>query len=71
MGITDTSGHAMVPRTHAEDGFNLGGWLLEQRRLRKAGKLSPLKIAVLERLGASLTRPRDARWARPRPLQNY
>ena len=44
-------GHCLVPDRHQEDGFNLGGWVLRQRRGQAKGNLSFEKIKRLEALG--------------------
>jgi hypothetical protein len=43
-------GHARVPGKHSEKGFKLGSWVDRRRRERKAGKLSPDRVARLEAL---------------------
>ena len=47
-----------------EDGFRLGGWLVEQRRKFEEGTLSSKRARALETLGVSFERPRDAAWRR-------
>ena len=56
-------GHAKVHRTFAdEDGFGLGGWLVEQRRRHEEGTLPPKRARALETLGVSFERPRARAW---------
>lgn len=43
-------GHARVPFNHVEDDFNLGAWVLTQRKSYKAGKIENVRIAKLESL---------------------
>ena len=58
-------GHARVKRAHVdEDGFRLGGWLVEQRKKYDEGTLPPKRARALETLGVSFERPRDAAWRR-------
>jgi len=45
-------GHADVPRSDvADDGFTLGTWVTTRRSERKAGTLTPVRIAELDALG--------------------
>lgn len=56
-------GHAKVHRTFVdEDGFGLGGWLVEQRRRYGEGSLPPKRARALETLGVSFERPRARAW---------
>ena len=58
-------GHARVRRAYVDDdGFRLGGWLVEQRRKFEEGTLSSKRARALETLGVSFERPRDAAWRR-------
>ncbi|MGI9142408.1 MAG: helicase associated domain-containing protein, partial [Fluviibacter sp.] len=41
-------GHCRVPRSHLEDGVNLGGWVTKQRQ--KKAKLTPDRIKRLSKL---------------------
>lgn len=53
---------ARVPAGYAEDGFNLGRWVITVRRARKAGGLASERIAALERLPGWTWDTADARW---------
>ena len=44
-------GHCNVPRSHKEDGENLGLWLSRQRKAKKAGKLDTIRKKQLEEVG--------------------
>jgi hypothetical protein len=44
-------GHCKVPRSHAEDGANLGTWVNNQRQLKKKEKLDPDREKRLEEIG--------------------
>jgi hypothetical protein len=44
-------GHSNVPRSHQEDGSNLGNWVHRQRRLKTTGKLDPDRQTMLEDMG--------------------
>jgi hypothetical protein len=44
-------GQCNVPRSHQEDGFNLGLWVHIQRRLKTTGKLDPDREMRLEEIG--------------------
>ena len=49
---TAAEGHADVPAAHvADDGFTLGSWVGSRRGERRAGTLSPVRIAELDALG--------------------
>ena len=52
-----------MPRAHAEAGFGLGGWLLEQRGAGAAGTLAPPRRRELAALTA-VAKPRAAAWDR-------
>lgn len=43
-------GHARVPFDHVEDSFNLGEWVLTQRKAYKSGKVEKYRISKLESL---------------------
>jgi len=43
-------GHAKVKYNHIEDDFNLGGWVLTQRKACKASKITKERIILLEKL---------------------
>jgi len=47
----EKEGHCNVPKTHKEDGRNLGTWLNTQRQSKKKGKLEPGKELELDELG--------------------
>jgi superfamily II DNA or RNA helicase len=53
---------ARVPTEYAEDGFNLGRWVVTVRRARKAGELASERITALERLPRWTWDTADARW---------
>ena len=44
-------GHCNVPRSHKEDGNNLGYWLTNQRTIKKNGKLDDDRLRRLEEIG--------------------
>jgi hypothetical protein len=44
-------GHSNVPRSHQEDGINLGVWVHTQRRLKTTGKLDLDRQMLLEEIG--------------------
>ena len=49
---TAAEGHADVPAAHvADDGFTLGTWVSSRRSERRAGTLTPVRIAELDALG--------------------
>jgi superfamily II DNA or RNA helicase len=41
-------GNGRVPKRHVEDGFNLGVWVVNQRRIYRAGGMTPDHISRLE-----------------------
>jgi hypothetical protein len=44
-------GHCDVPKSHKEDGANLGAWTNNQRRFKKIGKLNSDRDKLLEEVG--------------------
>jgi superfamily II DNA or RNA helicase len=55
-------GNANVPYLHTEGNFKLGTWTSQQRRHRKAGRLSPDRIARLEDLHGWIWDRHQALW---------
>ena len=51
--FVEREGHCRIPWSHEMSGSNLGGWCLNRRVDRKAGKLGAEKIADLDALGSS------------------
>jgi hypothetical protein len=49
--FNEREGHCTVPRSHKEDGVNLGFWVSNQRQLKKTGKLDPYRRTILEAIG--------------------
>jgi hypothetical protein len=47
----EREGHSNVPRSHEDDGANLGEWVCHQRRLKKTGKLDPYRQKMLNGFG--------------------
>ena len=47
----EREGHCSVPRSHKEDGANLGTWVNSQRQAKKTGKLAPDRQKMLEEVG--------------------
>jgi hypothetical protein len=47
----EREGHCNVPRSHKDDGANLGEWVSHQRRLKKTGKLDPYRQKILNEFG--------------------
>jgi superfamily II DNA or RNA helicase len=60
-GHLDISGSHVTP-----DGFKLGDWVERQRRAHRAGKLSPERVAALDRLGMLWSHPRRSAFDRHR-----
>ena len=54
-------GHCNVPKSHQEDGQNLGNWLHRQRLNKKNGKLDTMKEQKLEDLGV-MWNPFSQKW---------
>jgi hypothetical protein len=44
-------GHCKVPRSHKEDGANLGAWANNQRHLKKTGQLDLHRQKSIEEVG--------------------
>jgi len=56
-------GHADVPRRDvADDGYMLGSWVSRRRSERKAGTLTPVRIAELDTLGMVWDSSREANY---------
>jgi len=49
----ERTGHCNVPAAHIEDGKKLGDWLMNQRWLKKKGRLDDEKRDLLEEIGVS------------------
>jgi hypothetical protein len=56
------TGDARVPSEHTEDGFRLGAWVKEQRRLKSEGNLSTERVTRLEALPGWSWSPRSEKW---------
>jgi hypothetical protein len=54
--------HARVPGAHEEDGFNLGGWVNNNRYAYKQGRIARERAQRLERLPDWLWNPFEADW---------
>jgi superfamily II DNA or RNA helicase len=48
--FVERESHALVPSDHTEQGFRLGGWVVEQRVGKNRGQLSSQRLARLEAL---------------------
>ena len=55
-------GHVRVPARYGEDGFQLGGWVTQQRHQYKAGSLLPDRRGRLEAMPGWTWDARDAEW---------
>ncbi len=60
--FVERRGHARVPKGYVEDGFNLGNWVLMQRRLFTSGRLSDEHRKRLEALPKWAWDVFTARW---------
>lgn len=55
-------GNSRVPDGHVEEGFHLGAWLGIQRRLRRRGRLDPVRAFRIEQLPGWSWDPVDEAW---------
>lgn len=60
--FTQREGHACVPVSHQEVGFNLGRWVAAQRSNYHSGKLNTEQIKALEGLDGWAWRASDFQW---------
>ena len=57
----EREGHSRVPRSHMEDGFNLGHWVTTQRSTGQR-RISPERISWLESLPGWVWNVPDSAW---------
>ncbi len=62
--LVGREGHARVPATHVEEGFNLGSWVNRQRMVYRAGSLPNNLTQTLESQDGWSWDPRDAAFDR-------
>ena len=55
-------GHARVPLTHIESGFELGKWVVRQRRAKRTGRLGKGRSGRLERNPGWVWNPKQGKW---------
>jgi hypothetical protein len=48
--FAEREGHARVPQSYRDDGYQLGNWVINQRQFRRRGKLSDERVRRLEAL---------------------
>jgi len=63
LAYREEHGHLDIPLRHRTDsGFQLGQWLVQQRKFRREGWLSADRVDALEKAGI-VWEPADVRWA--------
>ena len=62
LAFVEREGTSLVPQSHREDGFSLGGWVTPQRSKRARGELSAERQRRLEELPAWSWDPKSDYW---------
>ena len=62
LAFVEREGTSLVPQSHREDGFTLGGWVSQQRGKRAKGELSAERQCRLEELPGWAWEPKSDYW---------